>query len=457
MAAFQYHDFVLFLAGRVFCTIAIHMVTVAITFQVYDLTKDAMNLAYIGLATFAPAFGFALVTGYVADRFDRRLVIAVCYGVIMISAAMFWHWSTAGAQPIWLVFVIVAVLGTGRAFFQPASSALVPNLVPEDIFPNAVAWYTSATKSSQIVGPSLGGMLYLAGPEVVYATAAVTLAIAIVATVLIRTRTAHTGKQPTNLKTLLAGLKFVFEKKVILGATTLDLFAVPSGVQLRGNSRITPLLMPQLLVHPMSTSAYVELGVAGTSFQIDGHRPLTSAPLTESRTSKLFVVQRSSTLPRARLLFQTRPVDSENEARDLLRQNPHILAETIVLEGSRPGFKPRRPGIAPHLEWELDAANSVRLHVKMEQGRGYLLLADAMAPGWFVTVDGVNTPLLQANLAFRAVALSEGKHTVEFVYRPWITRFGLPLLAFGLILSAESGPILQVPDTCLDVPTVWRI
>ncbi|MEE8516767.1 MAG: MFS transporter, partial [Alphaproteobacteria bacterium] len=173
----------------------------------------------------------------------RRLVIAVCYGVIMISAAMFWHWSTAGAQPIWLVFVIVAVLGTGRAFFQPASSAIVPNLVPEDIFPNAVAWYTSATKSSQIVGPSLGGMLYLAGPEVVYATAAVTLAIAIVATVLIRTRTAHTGKQPTNLKTLLAGLKFVFEKKVILGAITLDLFAVILG----GVTALLPVFAQDIL------------------------------------------------------------------------------------------------------------------------------------------------------------------------------------------------------------------
>ena len=84
---------------------------------------------------------------------------------------MFGEWSTSGAAPIWPVFVIVAVLGTGRAFFQPASSALVPNLVPMEIFPNAVAWYTSATKCSQMVGPPLGGLLYLAGPAGVSATA----------------------------------------------------------------------------------------------------------------------------------------------------------------------------------------------------------------------------------------------------------------------------------------------
>lgn len=276
MAAFHHRDFVLFLIGRVFCTIALHMVTVAVTFQVYDLTGDAMNLAYIGLATFAPAFGFALITGYVADLFDRRRVIAVCYGVMMIAAAMFWHWSSAGATPIWPVFIFVAVMGAGRAFFQPASSAIVPNLVPEKIFPNAVAWYTSATKSSQMVGPSLGGMLYLAGPEVVYATAVASLAIAIVATSMIRTRINRTGKEPTNLRTLLAGLRYVFEKKVILGAITLDLFVVILG----GVTALLPVFAKDILGGGAAEAGFLRSAMAAGG--VVSALALTQFPLTRA-------------------------------------------------------------------------------------------------------------------------------------------------------------------------------
>src|SRR5690606_30251979 len=125
------------------------MVMVAIAYQVYDLTGDLLNLAYIGLATFAPMLGLALITGYVADLFDRRLVIATCCVVMLAASVLFLVLTLSGMERVWPVFFIVAVMGTGRAFYQPAANALMPNLVPQAIFPSAVAWYTSANKITQ--------------------------------------------------------------------------------------------------------------------------------------------------------------------------------------------------------------------------------------------------------------------------------------------------------------------
>ncbi len=222
--------------------------------------------------------------------------------------------------------------------------------------------------------------------------------------------------------------------KRILANTAAYLSLVdPSGVV--GSGHVAPLFVPQLLDHPLLTCANVVLGVAPAPFQIDGHRPLTSRPGGETAASGLFVAERSTTLPRARVLFQTRSVSSDAEAGELLRLHPHILTETVVLEGDRQAFEPLRPGVRPTLEMDSDGANEVRLRAAMGQGRGYLLLADAMAPGWQVTVDGVRAQLLQADLAFRVVALPEGEHEVAFEYSPWMTRLGFPLLLFGLLLG----------------------
>ncbi len=284
MAAFRHRDFTLFILGRVLSAVPQQMVMVAIAYQVYDLTGDAMNLAYIGLASFAPAFGFALFTGYVADLFDRRLVVAVCYAVMMVSAALFWLWSTSGAQEVWPVFLTLVVMGTGRAFFQPASNALVPNLVPPEMFPNAVAWNTSANKTAQVAGPALGGVLYLLGADVVYALAACLLAVSIVVTLLIRTRTERGGREPTSLKTLLAGVAYVFEKKIILGAITLDLFVVILG----GVTALLPIFAKDIL----------EVGPTGAGL-------LRSAMAAGAVVSALALTQIAMTRAVGRILYLT--------------------------------------------------------------------------------------------------------------------------------------------------------
>ncbi|MDP2644868.1 MAG: MFS transporter [Desulfobacterales bacterium] len=229
MAVFGHRDFSLFYFSKTVAAIALQMVRVAIAYQIYDLTGNPMDLAYMGLATFAPAIGFSLFTGYMADLFDRRLVISICYAVMLLSALLFLFFTLSGTAMVWPAFAIMAVMGTGRAFYQPASTSLLPNLVPADIFPNAVAWNTTSIRISQIVGPALGGMLYLAGPEVVYTVSAMVLAVSVITTTMIRTRSGRTGKQRTSLAVLLAGIAYIYSKKIVFGAMILDMFVVLLG------------------------------------------------------------------------------------------------------------------------------------------------------------------------------------------------------------------------------------
>jgi len=229
-AAMRHRDFLLLFLGKNFGFIALHAVLVAVAYQVYDITGDVLNLAWIGLATFAPAIGFALFTGYVADRFDRRLVIAGCSALIMIAAILFMVFSLSSMTEVWPVFAILLLLGTGRAFYQPAANSFVPNLVPKIELPNAIAWYTSANKICQTAGPALGGIIYgFAGPEAVYGGAAVILAFGTVSFLLIRTTNPREEVERPTLHNLLAGLRYVMEKKIVLGAISLDLFVVLLG------------------------------------------------------------------------------------------------------------------------------------------------------------------------------------------------------------------------------------
>ncbi|MEW6674292.1 MAG: MFS transporter [Thermodesulfobacteriota bacterium] len=260
MAAFRHRDFCFFYFGKTIAETVMQMVRVAIAYQIYDRTGKPMDLAYIGLATFAPAFGFALFTGYIADLFDRKLVLSICYAVMMLSALLFLAFTLSHTAQVWPAYVIMALMGTGRAFYQPAANSLVPNLVALEVFPNAVAWNTSTLKVSQIVGPALGGVLYLAGPEVIYATAATVLIIAVAITAMIRTRTGRTGKEPISLKSLFAGISYVYQKKIILGAITLDLFVVVLG----GVTALLPVYAKDILqVGPAGAGLLLSAMAAG--------------------------------------------------------------------------------------------------------------------------------------------------------------------------------------------------
>ncbi|MBT5649045.1 MAG: MFS transporter [Rhodospirillaceae bacterium] len=258
-SSLRQRDFRLLIIGKTFGWMALHMMMVAIAYQVYDRTGDVMNLAYIGLATFAPAIGLALITGYVADRFDRRLVLVVTYGIIFVGAVLLYLYTASGMEAVWPVFAILALEGTGRAFHQPAVNSLVPNLVPAESFPNAVAWHSTINKITQMVGPALGGILYLAGPEIVYVTAAVGLLIALIMTAFIRTRTEIGQREPTTFATLLAGLRYVYNKKIIFGAITLDMMVVLLG----GVTALFPVFAKDILDAGSAGAGFLRSAMAG--------------------------------------------------------------------------------------------------------------------------------------------------------------------------------------------------
>ena len=251
-ASLCYPEFALFFFGKFFVISSTYMITTALGYQVYDRTEDAMSLAYIALAIAGPAFVFALLTGYAADRFERRTLLIVCYGIMGVAAVGFFLLTIFDILALGPIFALLLLLGTGRAFYAPAASAIVPTLVPLALFPNAVAWNTSASKTAQVCGPAAGGLLYLLGPEVVYATSAVTFALGACALAFIKPRAGGASKGALDLKALLAGLVYVYRNKLIFGSITVDLLVLFAG----GVVAMLPIFARDIL----------EVGPAGAGF-----------------------------------------------------------------------------------------------------------------------------------------------------------------------------------------------
>jgi MFS family permease len=229
--AFTHPGFVLFQVARFLIVAAVEMQAVAVGWQVYDITKRALDLGLVGLAQFLPGILLFLVSGHASDRFDRRKVLGACYagyalcsGLLMMLAQR----ATHSVQPIYAVLIL---LGVVRSFNGTASRSILPQLVPDEHFANAVAWNATTFQAATILGPSLGGILYAAfhGPSAVYAAAMLTAVGALVSTFRIKTRPQARRREPTTLKTILAGLHFIWREKLILGAISLDLFAVLLG------------------------------------------------------------------------------------------------------------------------------------------------------------------------------------------------------------------------------------
>src|SRR6185436_19068516 len=172
---------------------------------VYDVTHSALALGLVGLAGFLPAFTLALVTGHVADRFDRRLIVAACHLLSAAAAggllALAWSGGTAAAP----IYGVVVLSGIAHAFAGPASQALVPSLVPRGEFAQAVAWNSSFWQGSAIAGPALGGLFYILGPAVVFASAGLLFVLASGLAALIRSRSVEIRCEPISRSSLLAG------------------------------------------------------------------------------------------------------------------------------------------------------------------------------------------------------------------------------------------------------------
>src|SRR5271170_3782588 len=234
--AFTHPNFVAYSLARFFIVLSLEMQSVAVGWQVYEVTKRPLDLGYVGLAQFAPGFVLFLFAGHATDLFDRRKLLTVCYAGYGVCSALLFAISWRAPQAVHLIYVVLVFVGICRSFSFPVSRALLPQLVPEEHFSNAIAWNSSTFQIATIAGPAIGGIAYalFRGPGGVYAIAVAVSILSIILTLRIHPLPAAPEKEivkrePTSLRTVLAGFRFIWEKKLILGSISLDMFAVLLG------------------------------------------------------------------------------------------------------------------------------------------------------------------------------------------------------------------------------------
>jgi MFS family permease len=230
-AVLRNRDFTRFIAARFLATIAVQMQTVAVGWQVYEVTRNPLDLGLIGLSQFLPFVLLILPAGHLADSRDRRRILAVCFALECLCALLLLAFAARGLDSARPVFAVMVLFGVARAFAMPTGQALLPNLVPRAQFGTAVALNSSTWQVATIAGPSLGGIVYLAGPSVVYSCVAALLAASVLMVLSLRTggRDQARSVEPPGWQALLSGLRFVRSKRLVLGAISLDLFAVLFG------------------------------------------------------------------------------------------------------------------------------------------------------------------------------------------------------------------------------------
>jgi MFS family permease len=242
-AALKFPDFARFVAARFLATIAWQMVGVAVGWQVYALTHDPLALGLVGLSQFLPFVTLVLPAGHVADRADRRLVMLGAYLVEALCVAVLMGFTLTHSRNVLIVFGATALFGAGRAFWMPTGQAMVPNLVPPHAYTNAIAVHATLFQVAVITGPAVGGLLYLSSPTLVYAVALAILVVGMGMMAAIRpSRAKHQG-EAFSLHEVLGGLNFVLSRPPVLGAISLDLFAVLFG----GATALLPIYASDVL------------------------------------------------------------------------------------------------------------------------------------------------------------------------------------------------------------------
>jgi MFS family permease len=222
---------VLFEIARFLIVAAVEMQAVAVGWQVYEITKKPLDLGLVGLAQFLPGILLFPISGHTSDRFDRRTVLSSCYAGFAVCFALLLVLARRGVSSVTPIYVVLVLLGTVRSFNSTASRSILPQLVSEEHFPNAVAWNATIFQTATILGPSLGGLVYAGahGPSAVYVLATLTAIGAMISTFRIKPETKPRPREPMTFKTVFAGLHFIWARKLILGAISLDLFAVLLG------------------------------------------------------------------------------------------------------------------------------------------------------------------------------------------------------------------------------------
>ncbi|MDQ0472918.1 MFS transporter [Labrys wisconsinensis] len=241
--AFRHPGFARYWLSRFLANFAVQIISMAVGWQVYSLTRDPYDLGIIGLVQFLPAFLLVLVTGAVADRFNRRLVMTLCLVGEALCALGLVLFTATGQHDVILVFALLVLLGVLRAFFGPAQQSLLPNLVPSADLANAIAWSTSSWQIAMVVGPVAGGLLYGLSALTAYGTALVLIAAAAVLATMIPDPAQKNRREPPTLDAMVAGFRYVWSEKIVLGAISFDLFAVLLG----GANALLPVYAQDIL------------------------------------------------------------------------------------------------------------------------------------------------------------------------------------------------------------------
>jgi MFS family permease len=241
---FKNRSYVLFLAARISTALAFQMLTIAVGWQIYKITQQPFYLGLVGLVQFLPMLLLTLPSGFAADHFDRKLIIffsqiVVGIGILFLAIGSYSGWITEES-----ILVIVFFIGTANAFQGPPMQALLPNIVEKDVFPRAAALAASAFQFAVIIGPALGGMLYYFGPDVVYFVSGVLSLLTSFIIIFISIRNEQSKSEPKTIKSVFLGISFIKSKPVILGAISLDLFAVLFG----GATALLPVYASKILM-----------------------------------------------------------------------------------------------------------------------------------------------------------------------------------------------------------------
>jgi MFS family permease len=249
-AALRFREFNFFVAARFLLTVAIQIQSTVVGWQIYDLTKDALSLGLIGLAEAIPFMSVILYAGHLADLIDRKKIIILALLAYFSGALLLllFTWNLAwvieafGVAPI---YVVICLIGVARGFAGPSFSSMVVQLVPRELYANAVTWNSTVWQVAAVSGPALGGLLYgFAGITPAYLTVVVLIALSLSLVTLIAARPVPKVEIRESLKTRLRnGISFVFNNQVLLSALSLDLFAVFFG----GAVALLPIFASEVL------------------------------------------------------------------------------------------------------------------------------------------------------------------------------------------------------------------
>ncbi len=236
-------SFVFLLTVRTAASLASQMTAVAVGWQIYAITGSAFILGMVGLVQFLPMFILTLLIGHTADRFNRRSIILVCQavegmGLFILAAGSFSGWLNTE-----IILIVLTFLGAARAFEGPSMQAILPGIVPAKSFPRAAALSSSAFQTASIIGPALGGILYTFGPLTIYSIICLLYLTSCFLTSRIHLVLKHANKEPFSYMALFGGIHFIFNRPVILGAISLDLFAVLLG----GATALLPIYARDIL------------------------------------------------------------------------------------------------------------------------------------------------------------------------------------------------------------------